>query len=215
MKRWVQIALWSVGGAVAFILGSLGLLFYLSPSSNPTQGPQIGAYAAPRTALLVIDIQEDYTGPRAKQPYKDAGRILAATNALIEEAREKGNLVVFIENILDNPILKVVTGGINAPGAPGTEMDSRLIRIPGTQTFTKLQGDAFSNLQFDAYLRANQVNQVLIVGLDATLCVNATARGALNRGYKVTMFSKAIASHSAADMGALSQGWRNAGAIVI
>ena len=36
-------------------------------ATNPTQGPRIGA-GRPGKALVLIDLQEDYTGPHAKQP---------------------------------------------------------------------------------------------------------------------------------------------------
>lgn len=200
-------------GAGAALLGALALLGCASGPSF-TRGPRIATYASPRTALLVIDIQEDYTGPQAKQPYRDAERILRATNGLLAEAEAKGTLVVFVENVIDNPLIKLLSGGLNAPGSPGIEMDRRLTRLPGTRTFTKLDSDAFSNADFDAYLRQNHVDHVVITGLDAAICVNATALGALNRGYKVTMFTEGIALHSGKSLEKLSQRWREAGAEV-
>ena len=215
MKRWKKVLLWSVGIPVGAVIGSLTLLFLVAPRSGPTKGPKIGTYTSPRTALLVIDLQEDYTGPRAKQYYRDADKIISVTNELIVEAQSKGTLVVFIENTFTNPIFKVFVGGLNAPGAPGTEMDRRLVRIPGTRTFVKQKSDAFSNPELETFLRNNQVNHVLIAGLDGIACVDATARGALNRGYEVTMFPKAIAIHGQRPMEKLVKGWREAGATVI
>jgi nicotinamidase-related amidase len=215
MKRWGKVALWSVGIPVGAVIGSLALLFLVAPTSDPTQGPKIGTYASPRTALLVIDLQEDYTGPDAKQHYRDADKIISETNELIVEAQSQGNMVVFIENTFANPIFRIFVGGMNAPGAPGTEMDRRLIRIPGTRTFVKQAADAFSTPELETFLRGNQVNHVLIAGLDGIACVDATARGALNRGYEVTMIPKAIAIHGKRPMGKLVQGWREAGATVI
>lgn len=179
-----------------------------------TKGPKIAAYPSPRTAVLIIDLQEDYTGPTAKQFYKNSDKMIAAANGLISDAQTNGTLVVFIENVLTNPVLKVITGGLNAPGAPGTEMDRRLSRIPGTRTFTKLDSDAFSNTEFDAYLKENQVNHIIITGLDAAICVDATARGALNRGYKVTMNTQGISKRNGSSLEKLEQGWREAGAEV-
>lgn len=179
-----------------------------------TRGSKIAAYSSPRTAVLVIDLQEDYTGPQAKQVYKESEKMIAEANNLIADAKNNGNLVVFIENVLTNPVLKVITGGLNTPGSPGTEMDRRLIRLPGTRTFTKLDSDAFSNTEFDVFLRENQVNHVIITGLDGAICVDATARGALNRGYKVTMNTQGISKRNGSSLDKLAQGWREAGAEV-
>lgn len=215
MKRLKKTILWIVGIPVGAVIGFLTLLFLVAPASGPTKGPKIGTYTSPRTALLVIDLQEDYTGPGAKQHYRDADKLISVTNELIAEAQSKGTLVVFIENTFANPIFRVLAGGLNAPGAPGTEMDRRLIQIPGTRTFVKQASDAFSNPELETFLRNNQVNHVFIAGLDGVACVDATARGALNRGYEVTMIPKAIAIHGQRPMGKLVQGWLEAGATVI
>lgn len=211
MGRWKKILLWTVGAVLLLVVGVFTLVLQ---KMRPTQGPRIGTYPTPRTALLVIDIQEDYTGPNAKKRYRDGDRIVAASNVLLAKAQAQGAVVVFVENVIDNPVMSVFTGGINAPGAPGTEMDRRLLKIPGTRTFTKGQSDAFSNPELDLYLRQNQIDRLLITGLDGAYCVDSTTRGALNRGYHVTLFSEGIATESGQTMEKLVQGWQKAGAKV-
>ena len=93
-------------------------------------------------------------------------------------------------------------------------MDRRLVKVKGSRTFTKNRSDAFSSAELDAFLRASQVDRVLLAGLDGAYCVNATARGALNRGYKVTLFPEGIATESSKSIDDLIQGWRAAGADV-
>ena len=211
MKRWKKLLLWLICTPIVLLLVVFALLY---ANTRPTTGPQIGTYAIPRTALIVIDIQEDYTGPEAKKRYRDGDRIIAASNALLNQARLKGMPVVFIENVIDNPLIGFLAGGVNAPGAPGTATDRRLQQVPGAGTFTKNRADAFSNPELDAFLRRNQVNKVLLTGLDAAYCVNATTKGALNRGYKVTLFPEGIATESGKSMDKLTKEWREAGAEV-
>ncbi|MBI5542583.1 MAG: cysteine hydrolase, partial [Deltaproteobacteria bacterium] len=188
-----------------------GLLLYLG---LPTNGPRIGSYANPKVAVLVVDIQEDYTGPNARRPYRDGTKIVQATNSLIGQAQEHGALVGYVANVFENPVIRLVTGGINAPGAPGTEIDARITRLPGAPTFKKGRGDAFSNPALDAWLRQNQVDRLVIVGLDAAHCVNATTRGALNRGYQVTLVTDGIATESRRTLEDLAREWQAAGAVV-
>lgn len=211
MTRWKKNLLWLLCTPIA-LLSTVFVMLYLS--TRPTFGPQIGAYAAPRTALIVIDIQEDYTGPQAKKRYRDGDRIIATSNDLLNQARHKEMPVVFIENVIENPLIRFLAGGVNAPGAPGTATNWRLLQVPGAATLTKNRADAFSNPELDAFLRRNQVNKVLLTGLDAAYCVNATARGALNRGYKVTLFPDGIATESGKSMDKLIKEWREAGAEV-
>ncbi len=209
MRHWKKILLGTIG---VFVLTVVVLFAVIYQSMRPTTGTRIGMYQNPRTALFVIDIQEDFTGPQARKKYRDGDRIVAASNALIAQAQAKGIPVIFIQNVITNPVVALLTGGVNAPGSPGTEMDRRLTRIPAARTFVKNRSDAFSNPGLDAYLRENQVDRLLITGLDAAYCVNATTMGALNRGYKVTLFPEAIATESGNSLEKLSRNWREAGA---
>lgn len=122
--------------------------------------------------------------------------------------------MVYVRNVVDDPLMAFFMGGINAPGAAGTAMDRRLLQVPDGKTFTKNRSDAFSSHELDSYLRANQVNRLLLTGLDGAYCVNATARGALNRGYQVSLFPDGIATESGTTIEKLAQGWREAGAQV-
>ena len=211
MKLWKKLA---IGACVVVLAAVVGLVLMIYLSMRPTTGPRIAAYPSAKTALLVIDVQEDYTGPHAKKPYRDGQRIIAASNALLSRAETKGILVVYIQNVIEDPLASFLMGGVNAPGAPGTEMDRRLVKVPGARTFTKHRSDAFSTRELDDYLRAQQVDHLLITGLDAAYCVNATVRGALNRGYKVTVYSEGIATESRTPVGKLVEDWRTRGAEV-
>jgi nicotinamidase-related amidase len=41
-------------------------------------------------------------------------------------------------------------------------------------------------------LQKNNINHLVVVGLDISYCVNKTAQGALNRGYQVTAIQDAV-----------------------
>jgi nicotinamidase-related amidase len=211
MQRFKNILCWTAASGISLAIVIFALVFW---SMRPTKGPRIEKYSAPRSALLIIDIQEDYTGPQAKKHFRDSDRIVRVSNALLAQAQAKGVVVVYIKNVIDNPIMSAFTGGINAPGSPGTEMDRRLIKVPGAMTFTKSRSDAFSTHDLDIYLREKHIGQLMLAGLDGAYCVNATARGALNRGYQVTLFQDGIATESSKSIEKLAQGWREAGAQV-
>lgn len=208
MKKVKKIIYIFLGILLLLSIVVFGMIYL---SMQPTSGKKIESYNSPIKAIIVVDIQEDYTGKNAKKPFKDAEKIIDTTNELIQQAEANGMIVVFIQNVIKNPVISLFTGGINAPGAPGTEMDRRLIRIPGIQTFSKNRSDAFSNNDFDDYLRKMQVNHLLITGLDAAYCINATIRGALNRGYQVTVFKNGIATESSKSIDALTTEWQTLG----
>lgn len=179
-------------GAIAVILAVI-VVAVLKKIYTPTQGAKIAAYASPQKALLVIDVQEDYTGLKGKPPilYPNAESQIAAINGLIDKASKAGVKVVYIRQIFDDNVVTRLMGGRTVEGKPGVELDSR-INVVSKNDFTKKVSDAFSNPRLDAFLIGNQVNELYLVGLDAAYCVYNTAKGALNRGYKVTIVKDAI-----------------------
>jgi nicotinamidase/pyrazinamidase len=188
MKKYIVLSL----ATVAVILAVVVFLF-MKKIFTPTMGQKIAAYANPRKALLVIDVQEDFTGLKGKQPvpYNGVEPQIAVINNLIDGAAKAGLKVVYIRHMYDDNFVTRLVLRRDIEGTPGTEMDAR-IKIVNRNDFTKKLSDAFSNPRLDEFMIINQVNEVYLVGLDAAYCVYNTARGALNRGYKVTVVKDAI-----------------------
>lgn len=154
-------------------------------------------YQNPRKALLVIDIQEDYTGTTSKPPfpYKDSERLITTVNNIVEEALKKNVITIYIRQefsgILGRLLSRVVGHGTAIKGNPGTEIDKR-IAIMSNYCFSKPLPDAFSNPKFEAFLDEQQINELYLVGLDGAGCIQFTANGALKRGYKVSIITDGI-----------------------
>lgn len=154
-------------------------------------------YGNPKKALLIIDIQEDYTGTTAKPPfpYKDSERLITTVNKLIEKASEENIIIIYIRQEFDGfigrAVSKLVGHGTAIKGKPGTEFDKR-INIMSSHSFTKSMPDAFTNPKFEVFLNEQQVNELYLVGLDAAGCVYYTAKGALKRGYSVSIIKDGI-----------------------
>ncbi|MCC5468134.1 cysteine hydrolase family protein [Pelosinus baikalensis] len=150
-----------------------------------------------KKALLVIDIQEDYTGAMAKPPfpYKDSERLIATVNKIIEMAARKNLIIVYIQQEFDGffgrMISKVFGHGTAVKGNPGTEFDKR-VKIASDHCFAKPMPDAFSNPNFESFIKENHINELYLVGLDAEGCVYFTAKGALKRGFKVSIIQDGI-----------------------
>ena len=180
----------------------------------PTHGPRVPPCHAPRTAVIVVDMQEDYTGPHARRGYEGSAELVARVNGVLAAARRRGWAAVFIRNEVApwNLGARLATGNTGVRGTPGAAVDARLVRPPGSIELTKWRADAFSNGALDAYLAANRVRHLVIVGVDAAACLNATVRGALNRGYDVTIPPECTATRMAKPLDALLGDLRKAGA---
>lgn len=192
MKRKIFIGLGIV------ILGIIGLMaLWIGYMVSPTKGAKIAKYDNPHQALVIVDLQEDATGATATAPfpYKKAEEIITHVNRLIKEAQNRNMAVIVVDQefsgFLGTMWSKVFVGRRFMKGEPGTKTDSRLL-VQTAEKFLKPKGDAFSNPALDQYLVAHQVNELFVVGVDAEYCVYQTAKGALNRGYKVMVVKDAI-----------------------
>ncbi len=164
-----------------------------------TSGRKIESYPNPRKALVVLDIQEGYTGTNARQPVTapPATGMIATVNRLIDLATESGMEVAYIRQVFSNNLFVRLHGGRRT----GKVMIDRRIRVVNNNDFEKNRTDAFSNRQFEQLLIDRRVDELYLTGVDAAYCVYFTALGALNRGYRVVVVMDAVASrHTMSDI---------------
>ncbi|WP_269583566.1 cysteine hydrolase family protein [Roseibium sp. Sym1] len=207
---WTAIGL-GVLSLVAYIILSLGKL------SRPTRGILIDRAVRPETALVVIDVQEDFTrntGRHAFDPEKrDAA--LGAISREIETSRAAGHEVAFIRNVFrDWPVvvaMKLTAGGVGTPGREGLKFD-RTLDVGDAPQFEKSIGDTFSCPDFEAWLAEKRIGRLILVGLDSCYCVQLTAMGALARGYAVEIREDATLTTQPEKWAGLKQDLETAGA---
>ena len=192
MRKKIFITLGILVLAILIYSVSAYLWMYL-----PTSGSRISDYKNPQTALLVIDLQEDTSGPTSKYlPADKTGPLITWVNQVIEAADARRMPVIYISQVLgDNAINRAMSGGAMIEGTPGSAQDSRLKTV-STVSFIKKRSDAFSNPELNKYLVENEINRIYLVGVDAVYCVYNTSLGAINRGYDVTIIPDATATSS-------------------
>ena len=163
-------------------------------------------------ALILVDLQEDYTGPQAPQRYQEPERLILAANQLIEAAHAGGWPVYLVRVAMPNDWFHpLMTGGTAIAGTKGAELDARLVR-DDTVEIVKTKSDAFTNPALDTQLADKQVGELFIAGLDAKFCVKKTVGGALNRGYKVNVVREAIATRHSTPLEEHIKEYESAGA---
>lgn len=148
-------------------------------------------------ALLVIDIQEDYTGVNAskKVRYNEADELVIRVNKIIGEYKRNNVDVIYIkqefEGVIPVLLTKLFSHGTAIKGKPGTEFDKRL-NIVSENCFSKSMPSAFSNIEFKKYLKENKIEELDVVGLDGQFCVKETVKGAIKESYRVNLINNAI-----------------------
>ena len=174
-------------------------IFALTGCAFDTQGERIGNYAKPHKALLVLDIQKDFTGDAARMPVEtaQAARMIANVNSLIHYFDDNGEPVIYIRNVFPKKdfIANLFRNNAAVENSPGIEFDTRLF-MANDHIFDKSEPDAFSNAGLERYLIENNVSELFITGVFADQCVFWTSKGAMNRGYEVNYIKDAVASGS-------------------
>ncbi|MFF2659901.1 cysteine hydrolase family protein [Kitasatospora sp. NPDC058032] len=164
--------------------------------------------AAQRTALIVIDLQNDFcAGPVAAARYPGDPQRLAtvAANAAraVRTARAHGTEVVFVR-FLGDPVHQgaawrhrdAVLG--KRPkcleGSWGAEFHG-VAPEPGEEVFTKhATFDAFLTEGFGPYLTGRGIGHLVFAGVFADVCVDSTARTAFQKGFHVTVLRDCTAA---------------------
>ena len=118
--------------------------------------------------------------------------LIARTNELSRLAPEMGWIPVYVRTEVVNPLLNLINNSM-ARGTEGAELDPRL-ELTSDHVIVKRKNDSFRDTNLDELLHELEVGKVVIVGLDADGCVDATLNAALNRGYEVSIIPEAIIS---------------------
>jgi nicotinamidase/pyrazinamidase len=166
-----------------------------------------------RTALIVVDVQNDFTDPAGSLAVRGAEQIVPRVNAQIRAANEAGDEVVFTQDWHPESTPHFAKDGGVWPvhcvrGSWGAELYPSLEADPGAPRVRKGSNgeDGYSGFmmrdpvsgadvptQLDSLLRARDVERVVVCGLATDYCVRGTVLDALRLGYVTALVGDAIA----------------------
>ncbi len=146
------------------------------------------ALPARETALLVVDMQNDFAHPEGALFVPDARKTIPTIEGLLKRFREKGAPVFFTQDWHDedDPEFKIWPRHAVA-GTWGAEIVSELAPYPGEKVVKKLRYDGFYGTPLDHLLRLAGVKTLVVVGTVANICVLHTAGSAALRWYQVVL----------------------------
>ena len=164
------------------------------------------------TALLVVDVQNDFADPRGSLSVRGGEAVVDAANREIAAALAGSAAVIYTQDwhpastphfAKDGGIWPVhcVAGSWGAERHPRLVVDGPTVRKgshgeDGYSGFTMrdpLTGTTVSTA-LDAMLSAAAIRRVVIAGLATDYCVRATALDAMTLGYETTVVGDAIAA---------------------
>ncbi len=148
-----------------------------------------------RTALIVVDMQNDFVSEGGSLRVPDAEATIPAIAALLELARGRGMRVVFSQDTHrdGDPEWRIWpeharegTWGWEIVGALAPREDETVIR--------KVRYDAFYGTPLDHLLRLWGVDTLVLCGTVANICVHYTAASAALRWYDVVVPKDAVSA---------------------
>jgi nicotinamidase/pyrazinamidase len=168
----------------------------------------------PRTALIVVDVQNDFADPAGSLSVAGGEGIIQAVNAEIASARDAGALVVFTQDwhpevtphfAKDGGIWPVHcvrdTWGAQLHPTLDAHGDEPRVRKgsngeDGYSGFTMrdpVSGDE-TPTELEPILRGRGIGRVVILGIATDYCVKASALDAVRLGFDTTVVDEAIAA---------------------
>ena len=180
--------------------------------ARPFDFPYDGKLDPQATALLVIDMQQDFLsndGYFARKGYDPAPlrAILPAVNDVIAAARGSGCTIIHtrqgyradLADMTEYERWKRRRSGLDGTnvlvrGSPGFEIVPEIAVAPSDIIIDKTANGAFTHTDLDTVLRARGITHLLFTGCTTDVCVHTTLREANDRNYQCCLIEDACAS---------------------
>jgi len=133
-----------------------------------------------KTALLIIDVQNDYFKGGACE-LVDAEEALINAKHLLKLFREKKDLIIHIQHI---------TIGSNAtfflPNTRGSKQHEEVTSKEGEHVIIKHYPNSFRETNLLEILKKEKITSLVILGMMTHMCIDATTRAAKDYGFDCT-----------------------------
>jgi nicotinamidase-related amidase len=131
--------------------------------------------------LLIIDIQRDYF-PGGAYPLVEPETAARAARRVLERFRAEGRPVVHLRHVWDAPDATFMR-----PGTEGVEIHPLVAPVDGEPVIEKANPNGFLDTDLAERLRAVGADELVVVGMMSSMCVDATVRAAVDLGLETTV----------------------------
>ena len=163
-----------------------------------------------QSALLVIDLQNDFTQPWGSVYREPTGEMMDRVSAGIDRMRDQGVLIVVVYSGGPAEVRRARPGpgpsrthrsdGTRRcliQGTPGFEIDERIhIDRERDILWHKSAARAFFRNDLDQRLRERGVENVLVCGVKTNVCCRATVNDAYSHGFRTFIISDMTATNT-------------------
>lgn len=143
-----------------------------------------------KTALLIVDIQNDYF-PGGRMPLEGSIAASEAAKLLLATFRDKGLPVFHIQHLSVRPDARFFL-----PNTEGVEIHENVRPLLGEMVIQKNFPNGFRQTPLLDRLKESGVAELVIAGMMTHMCVDSTTRAAFDLGFRCTLAHDACATKS-------------------
>ena len=154
-------------------------------------------FDAARSAVLVVDMLNDFLEPTGAMPLPEGDRLYAPIGRLLASARAHGSAVIWVCDThppVDREFDKRSTHCL--AGTWGAQIVEALEPRDDEYRVFKRRYSGFYETDLDLRLRELGVAHVILAGVVTNICVRSTAHDAFFRGYDVIVPRDCVAATS-------------------
>jgi nicotinamidase-related amidase len=144
----------------------------------------------PDTALVVIDIQNDYF-PGGTMELEGAEQAGSKAAVALKNFREKKLPVIHVRHLSVRP-----GATFFLPGTRGAEIHASVQPAAGETVIEKNFPNSFRSTSLRETLEGYGIKNLVVAGMMTHMCVDASVRHAADLGYKVTLLGDACATRA-------------------
>jgi N-carbamoylsarcosine amidase len=154
-----------------------------------------------RPALIHIDLANAWTRPGNPFTCEGMDTIIPAVQRLNVAARAKGCPIVYTTTayrVTEGPNADTGLWHLKIPvevlveGSEAVQIDDRIAPLPGEQVIVKKRASGFHGTYLAGFLRAHEVDTVIITGVTMAGCVRHTTEDAIAEGFRPIVVREAV-----------------------
>ncbi|MGN1027842.1 MAG: cysteine hydrolase family protein [Faecousia sp.] len=157
-----------------------------------------------KTALLVVDMQNDFTKPGARAYYATTEKLMETFPEKINRMRQKGVQIVIIYSLVPddhkpNPELTRITKSTRTlvEGTYGAEIDERIPYDPDKDwKMQKFAASAFLYTGLAERLKEAGIENVLVSGVKTNVCCRHTTVDSASYGFRTFLVDDMLATNT-------------------
>lgn len=153
------------------------------------------------TAVLVVDLVNDFTQPDGKIYYETTGKMMPRAIQFIQAMRQRGAVIVYIQQVMGKEEMDKVSPDLKlrlccVEGSGGELLDKRLPVEPEDVIVRKRKASGFFRTELEWILEKRKIRNVAVIGTKTNCCVRATATDASMRDYRTFLITDCVSTNT-------------------